>query len=128
MGMFDNIRCELPLPVLGEVPERVFQTKDTPAQYLDTYVIRADGEFVHESPDIEDLTEEEREAWAREHGYADTKWAPIMRRVGEPRRVEWTGEVYFYDSKDQKGWIEFKATIVRGKLDGDIELIEDSDG
>lgn len=48
MGMFDYLLCEKPLP--GTVPAWIgrdhdFQTKDTPAQYLETYVIREDGTF-----------------------------------------------------------------------------------
>jgi hypothetical protein len=113
--MFDSVICEVPLPRLG-VTDRVFQTKDTPAQFLDTYVIRADGRFVHRDPIMEEVPEGEREH----------EWH-ILRRVGGDRDEDWTGEVCFYTFFDQKrsaGWVEFKAVIVRGKLDGDIELVE----
>jgi hypothetical protein len=47
MGMFDYIKCEMPLP--GTVPTAVlddFQTKDTPDQELLTYTIREDKVLV----------------------------------------------------------------------------------
>ena len=38
MGMYDYIKCELPLPITELMPDRegivYFQTKDTPDQYL----------------------------------------------------------------------------------------------
>jgi|SRR3990167_1338368 len=44
MGMFDYIECEYPLPD-GFIAEssNQFQTKDTPDQMLNTYVITEDG-------------------------------------------------------------------------------------
>jgi hypothetical protein len=46
MGMYDNIVCKVPLPgkrAAWQTPESVYQTKDTPDQYLSTYTIDADG-------------------------------------------------------------------------------------
>ena len=45
MGMFDYIKCEMPLPETPEPPpdDDLFQTKDTPEQYLAIYTITADG-------------------------------------------------------------------------------------
>ena len=39
MGFFDYLRCEVPLPVNG-ANALDYQTKDTPAQLMDHYVIR----------------------------------------------------------------------------------------
>lgn len=41
MGMFDYVRCEYALP--EGAPTTGYQTKDTDAQYLETYVIAEDG-------------------------------------------------------------------------------------
>lgn len=49
MGMFDELRCEYPLPD-GWQPARLFQTKDTPDQWMATYVLRADGTLWRERP------------------------------------------------------------------------------
>lgn len=46
MGMFDDIVCEYPLP--AGAPRTGYQTKDTPAQMLDTYTITADGRLLDE--------------------------------------------------------------------------------
>lgn len=48
MGMFDGVRCRYPLP-WPEVQEDTWQSKDTPAQYLELYEIRADGSLWHEA-------------------------------------------------------------------------------
>jgi hypothetical protein len=49
MGMFDEVRCLYPLP-WPEAADfgREWQSKDTPAQYLDLYEIREDGTLWHE--------------------------------------------------------------------------------
>lgn len=60
MGLFDNIRCEYPLPGNPIVDE--WQTKDTPAQYLDTYVIKEDGTLWHEEYDTIDGRSPEEKA------------------------------------------------------------------
>lgn len=56
MGMFDDIKCKYPLPLNG-ANDLVYQTKDTPAQFLDKYEIREDGTLWHENYDIEDQSE-----------------------------------------------------------------------
>jgi len=48
MGMFDNVHCHYPLP-WPEVQDATWQSKDTPAQYLDEYEIREDGTLWHEA-------------------------------------------------------------------------------
>ena len=58
MGMFDWIRCEVPT----DVGDRVCQTKDTAAQMLDNYLIKADGTIWHEDYDLEDQSDPKTEA------------------------------------------------------------------
>ncbi len=45
MGMFDNLRCRYRLPVDG-LEGRVFQTKDTPEQYISEYEITDTGALI----------------------------------------------------------------------------------
>ena len=42
MGMFDEVICHYPLP-WPEVQDSIWQSKNTPSQYLDRYEIRSDG-------------------------------------------------------------------------------------
>jgi hypothetical protein len=53
MGMFDDLRCEYPLPAEG-ANALSYQTKDTPAQWMELYIIGADGRLMHEEYDTED--------------------------------------------------------------------------
>lgn len=53
MGTFDYLRCKYPLPLAG-ANALTFQTKNTPAQFLDTYELREDGTLWHEAYDTED--------------------------------------------------------------------------
>lgn len=48
MGMFDEVRCEYPLPDGFDTQGVWFQTKDTPEQYLQRYVLCIDGALVVE--------------------------------------------------------------------------------
>lgn len=117
MGMFDYVRCDYPLPVEGANALQ-YQTKDTPAQYLDNYVITDLGQLFHEAYDIEDRSDQNAEGLKRFRG--------CMTRVNkrlEP--IELTGEIRFYSSFDKNwsGWIEFSAYFVAGVLK-ELHLIE----
>lgn len=106
--MFDYIKCESPLPVTG-ANGLIFQTKDTPAQFCDMYLIRVDGMLLHETYDIEDQSDPSAEGLERIVG--------IMTRVNkrfEP--VEFDGEIRFYTSTNEGGWLEFSAYFFDGKL------------
>ena len=112
MGMFDYIKCKCPLPI-GGYKEREFQTKDTPAQYLDNYEIREDGTLWHEEYDIEDHSDPNAEGLMRFSGCmtkANLRWVQKI----------FTGEICFHDfpTGDYRdgGWVEFSAYFVDGKL------------
>lgn len=62
MGMFDNLICRYPLPdaPLGIDKYTMFQTKDTPVQYLANYVIREDGTLWQDDKEQVKLTHEVR--------------------------------------------------------------------
>ena len=119
MGMFDELRCYYPLPISG-FEDRTFQTKDTPAQYLDQYEIREDGTLWHEAYDIEDHSNPYL-------GGLDGI-AGCMNRVNKRWVQEKiTGEICFYgfptgDHHDG-GWVEFSAYFIDGKLK-ELVLIE----
>ncbi|MDR3485410.1 MAG: hypothetical protein P4M05_10955, partial [Bradyrhizobium sp.] len=52
MGLYDYIRCKMPLPESPQPPkEEWMQTKDTAEQYLGKYTIEEDGRLIyHEIP------------------------------------------------------------------------------
>ena len=120
MGMFDEIRCLYPLPLEG-ANARVYQTKDTPAQFTDLYEIREDGTLWHEEYDLEDQSDPNAEGIARIFGMCarvNERWEP----------VDLTGEIRFYDfireTLDRAdGWIEWSAYFTKGKLVA-LNLIE----
>lgn len=83
MGMFDCLRCEYPLP--DEAPATGWQTRDTPNQFLQEYVITADGRLV--DPNGETLSDF--------HGDVESPVlarAPVSRR-GVERGIAEPGEV-----------------------------------
>jgi hypothetical protein len=108
MGMFDNIICEYPLPGNPAVSE--WQTKDTPTQYLDTYIIAADGQLWHEVYDVEDKSDPNATGWRRAAG--------CMTRVNQRREPvsDFRGSIDFYGDDAAGVWWEFSALFDDGKL------------
>ena len=109
MGMFDDLRCEYPLPDGYE--GTVFQTKDTPTQFLEKYTIRKDGVLVHHSVRYESVPRAERP-------YPDAPEGSLESMIGSCRSVpvgdvilEFHGVLRFYD-----GTREYEALYDRGKL------------
>lgn len=110
MGMFDEIKCEYPLPVKG-ANKLVFKTKSTPAQYIDLYEIRKDGTLWHETYDVEDRSDPKAKGILRMAG--------CMTRINQRwEQVNMTGEIRFYTftGKKRDQLLEFSAYFVDGKL------------
>lgn len=112
MGMFDYLTCEYPLPIKG-ANKYSYQTKDTPAQYLDNYLIDKDGQLWHEDYDIEDRSNHNAKGFKRFIG--------CMTKVNKRLvKEDFTGEIRFYtisEFGDKKYfWIEFSSYFVNGKL------------
>lgn len=108
MGMFDNIRCEIPLPdgFTGEM-----QTKDFDCA-LSTLLIRTDGRLMIEDCDWEDVPLEER---------PDPKLPFIGSRRATNRRwrdLDFHGEFRFYGSGESAGdRHEYIARFTHGALE-----------
>lgn len=128
MGMFDDIRCKAPLP-LPQFQETIFQTKDTPNQYLDQYEIREDGTLWVEDYDTEDQSK--AGVWLRENPGKKPEDAPAdcqgiggmcgcMTRVNKrwAQVADFHGDLRFYNTlgEHSSGWIEFSARFTDGKL------------
>ncbi len=112
MGLFDYVNCKYPLPIEG-ANALDFQTKDTDAQFMDSYEIREDGTIWHEVYDTEDRS--------------DPKATGLSALMGMATRVNkrweqdiFTGEIVFYGSigNDYKTGtrVEFSAYFADGKL------------
>ncbi len=108
MGMFDYLKCKYPLPDADD-NDLEYQTKDTPAQLLDNYEIRADGTLWHLAYDIEDRSDPNAKGLARLAGSlscSNERWEPVPL----------TGEIRFYRYVDESHCTEFSAYFVNGML------------
>lgn len=102
MGMFDNVRCKLPLPW----PESVdfgseWQTKSPDVPYGEDWEIREDGTLWHEDVDYEDRSDPNAEpgSWESLRGIM----TPVNPRW---RHVHWNGEFeihHLVEHKDRPG-------------------------
>lgn len=112
MGMFDYLRCHYPLPVQG-ANALEYQTKDTGAQYMDQYEIRADGTLWHEEYDIEDHSDPNAEPGT----FASLRGMCARVRQRWVREEALTGEICFshWDSNTNAA-TTFSAYFVRGDL------------
>jgi hypothetical protein len=121
MGMFDEIRCKMPLPVEIDVEHREhwFQTKSLGCD-MDYYEIRDDGTLWRETYETEDRSDPNAEGLMRLAGCMtriNKQWVPCLA---------FTGEIAFYTQassigakevgQSHSGWIEFSTYFVRGEL------------
>lgn len=113
MGMFDYIICEYPINAPDTVKE--WQTKDTPAQYLETYKIDAQGnlwflkvkrEFRDNGkPGIDKLTgcmHKISEEWVKESNFRDA--------------IEFYGGETINGKEDLRKWWKYSAFFDDGKI------------
>ena len=121
MGMFDYLRCEYKLPV-KDSNSILFQTKDTPNQFMDEYLIDENGDLYEEEYDIEDRSDKTKGPFGAMLG--------CMTRVNIRKvKSDYTGEIRFYGFKDDinhKGWIEYSAYFESGKIKN-LNLMENRD-
>ena len=97
MGMFDELRCRMPLPA-PNCEGLTFQTKDYECNLVQL-TIREGGEL-----------------WG--HAHEDDE-------ENATRRYDFTGSMNFYTS-EPSGWIEFKVLIFEGRVCSPFLVIKDS--
>ena len=92
MGLFDWMRVECALPDLPDPSGLDFQTKDTPAQCLDTYRLDATGVLWHQTYEIVDRSDPHATgiealmgSMSREH----VSWQPM---------TDFSGTIEFYST------------------------------
>jgi hypothetical protein len=137
MGMYDNITCELPLP-LNKKEQKIFsninwenisfQTKDKDCT-LSTYVIRKNGKLYGlfiEGKHVRVISEKEENKIQKQGRFC---WPYEFQEKSRKYKFEkFTGDLYFYDSiYDDKGneyWVEFVGKFVSGILQGKLKKVE----
>ena len=122
MGMFDYVKCEYTLPVAG-ANELEYQTKDTPCQWMDLYVIKADGTLWHEEYDTEDRSDLAQ--WKKDNPDEPIPeklnsflgMAGCMTRVNKRLvREDWNGVIRFHYWDKDRGMIEWCVLFENGQL------------
>ena len=111
MGMFDEIRVELPLPDNTPVSDTWYQTKSFDS-YLEQYVINANGELYRELWDYE---------WEED---TDTFFGGRFKRINSSYRRDYLtnfhGDINFYSSTPENSidrvWRDYYARFTNGKL------------
>ena len=124
MGMYDEIRCEYPLPHSGYrvLTGHTFQTKSLEC-CLNNYTITADGLLILHKVRGERVPEEERPY------YGTPEWDNLRCRVAGSIRtvpvgdeeIAYHGDIHFYDDfgvreETIRVWIEYKARFTEGRL------------
>jgi hypothetical protein len=122
MGMFDDLKCEYPLPD-PEVQDKWFQTKDFNC-HMDKYTITKEGRLIWHQTRYEDVPEEERP------NYGKPAWDGFLGKFqGSIRAVpvadidmQYHGVVNFYTSsgdykKQDFVWYEYEAIFTHGQVE-----------
>ena len=135
--MFDNITCELPLPLNKKEQktfshikweEQGFQTKDTDCT-LSTYSIRKNGKLYGlyiDGKNVRVISEKEEKKIKKQGRFC---WPYEFKEKSRKYKFEkFTGDLYFYDQVyDTEGneyWVEFVGKFVDGVIKGKLKKVE----
>jgi len=129
MGMYDNVKCEYPLPdTPPEIQKDVFQTKafgdGFVGGFLDSYTITKEGKLILHKSMWESVPEEERPF------YGTPQWDdPIGQLCGSLKRVpisddevNYHGVIRIYTITDDMTWYEYEIKFTDGKV-SDVKRI-----
>jgi hypothetical protein len=120
MGMFDYVKCEYPFPEGSPKTAQndIYQTYDTPTQWMETYVITAEGRLIHQSVTYETVPENERPYW----GKPEWKEGALCQLAGSIRSVStgdvdtnYHGDIYLIGGQPPK-FYEFVVRFTNGQL------------
>jgi hypothetical protein len=127
MGMFDELRCEAPLP-RPEMQDRTFQTKDMNC-VLEEYTITREGRLVCHPHRLEANPD-----WVDDPSKGIAGLFGMLQRVDLPSYDRnYHGDIYFYDFDkpdaerapgDYGDLITFRARFTDGQLTSIIEVPE----
>ncbi len=117
MGMFDYIKCNMPLPETPvPPPSHGFQTKDTPDQYMTEYTITEDGRLSWKPYRIEEVPKAERPYPDAEDGSLRALCGILRRAESDAEFVDYHGDIFFYAGGKGRWW-EYKARFTDGKCE-----------
>ncbi len=121
MGMFDYIKCEVPLPDgwTGEL-----QSKDFDCEMVE-HIISKDGRLMLERGHNEEVPRNERPYPDAKPGTLESICG-IMRRVPKYEDANFHGMVNFYGTDGKGGWHEYNAKFTDGRLMS-IEAVPDAE-
>jgi hypothetical protein len=114
MGMFDYLRCKMPLPSEPAPPSAEwFQTKDVPTHqlYMERWTIEADGRLIKHGVRYEDRSDPNAEGFLR--------WLGCMTAVLVPEEdkvVDFHGDIGFghFDYETKEDW-DYVARFTEGR-------------
>jgi len=135
--MFDNIKCELPLPLNKKEQKtfsnvnwdgHVFQSKDLDCT-LSTYIIRKNGKLYGlfiEGENVRVISESEEKKIKKQGRFC---WPYEFKKKSRKYKFQkFTGDLYFYDSildeEENEYWVEFTGKFVNGVLKGKLKKVE----
>lgn len=121
MGMFDYVKIDYNIP--DSFPswinsETVWQTKNTPRQFMEHYTITKNGKLIHHSVRYEEVPKKDRP-------YPDNDglrgWIGCMKSIPEKDIVlDWHGDMYLITSREKNDgeyeFFECKVRFSNGKL------------
>ena len=117
MGMFDYIRCQYPLPIEG-ANDILYQTKDM-AEWpgLDMYEIKKDGTIWRE--DYDTVYKGKDDVSPVDH------FCECVERTNHRwNKINFTGEIQFYEYLEPDVWMEWSVYFVKGQLVSGPHAIE----
>lgn len=119
MGMFDYIRCEVPLP---DGFEGELQTKDFGDSAMVTHIITKDGRLLTDNGPDEWVPEAERRYPNAKPGTFESMCG-ILRHIPKHEDANFHGIVNFYGSEGRSEdgtyrWHEYNAKFTDGQLVG----------
>lgn len=110
MGLYDYLRCELPLPHSHNKLE--FQTKDTPEQYMMHHTINAAGRLIFHYYQMEETPKAERPYPNAPEDSFFSMCGSVRPKAGTERDVDlnFDGDINFYCDSDA----DYRATFRHG--------------
>lgn len=112
MGLFDYIKCEMPLPGEPKPPDTLFQTKDTDDQYMTVYTITTDGKLTWRPYVFEAVPPSER-PFPNAEGIKGLRGS-IRRKEDPPAPIPYHGDITFYHLSREREWWEYRARFTEG--------------
>lgn len=125
MGMYDNVKCEYPLPdTPADIQKEEFQTKafgdGFVGGYMENYTITKDGKLILHKKTWEVVPEEKRPYY----GTPEWKNNPFLQICGSMKAIplgdeviEYHGMINIYNIDSNEEWYEYQIKFTDGKVE-----------